>query len=330
MADPEEATGNRVTDSVMRHVRPPPELEFAGMTKERFDYWRKRWSSYASLSGLNKRRDETIYEMFSTFLSFDTSQTVDLLALPPEEAKNVDKILDKLSQKLVAAINVFVERYSLAQITQGSLTCDEYLEKLLKCLEKCSYKDCCGTDNDGNAQMTCRDQILLTHFIVGLTDSELRDKLLADNELTLNKAISKSQKFENLKSESSRLCNLQEHEEPSASSCKMNVSKYNKKPSSTKSKPASQCRYCSKVHVLRKENCPARESTCKSCKNKGHWAGAVVCPNTSQTRAVFVHNVQDSHDTRKNFLFENNVACDALVDSGSGANTIGLSHYQKF
>ena len=37
-----------------------------------------------------------------------------------------------------------------------------------------------------------------------------------------------------------------------------------------------------KYHVFKKEFCPAKDSVCKDCQNKGHWAKSVMCPKFSK------------------------------------------------
>ncbi|WP_421867749.1 hypothetical protein [Pararhizobium sp.] len=37
-----------------------------------------------------------------------------------------------------------------------------------------------------------------------------------------------------------------------------------------------------KYHVFKKEFCPAKDSVCKNCQNKGHWAKSVMCPKFSK------------------------------------------------
>ena len=37
-----------------------------------------------------------------------------------------------------------------------------------------------------------------------------------------------------------------------------------------------------KFHVFKKEFCPAKDSVCRDCQNKGHWAKSVMCPKFSK------------------------------------------------
>jgi hypothetical protein len=37
-----------------------------------------------------------------------------------------------------------------------------------------------------------------------------------------------------------------------------------------------------KYHVFKKEFCPAKDSVCRDCQNKGHWAKSVMCPKSSK------------------------------------------------
>ena len=172
--DPEEETLlNSPEVDLMKSVKPPPELCFSELTSDSFKFWCLRWNSFKSLSGLCHKRQETVYQMFSTLISFETHQTIQLLQLAPAEEKDVDKILEKLATRLDGGVNVHVERYSLHQIVQGNRTFDEFLECLSKCIEKCAYKSCCGTaDASGVLRNTCKDLILLSHVIIlGISDA---------------------------------------------------------------------------------------------------------------------------------------------------------------
>ena len=46
-----------------------------------------------------------------------------------------------------------------------------------------------------------------------------------------------------------------------------------------------KCKFCMRLHVFRKELCPAKDSICKACNTKGHWAKSLMCHNKSKAGA---------------------------------------------
>lgn len=145
---------------------------------------------------------------------------------------------------------------------------------------------------------------------------------MADCELTLEKAIKACLRYETLKAETTRLSNMQDSE--SVHKMKMSKFKYKNPPGAKGS--LKVCHFCAKSHELKKEKCPARDSVCRKCKSKGHWAGSAVCPEKSG--AIYVGNIKDEHEFVAKFRLGNKLVYKALIDSGSGANTIGHDLYK--
>lgn len=41
-----------------------------------------------------------------------------------------------------------------------------------------------------------------------------------------------------------------------------------------------RCKFRMKFHIFRKELCHAKDSICRVCHNRGHWANSLMCPST--------------------------------------------------
>ncbi|KAJ7390745.1 hypothetical protein OS493_022828 [Desmophyllum pertusum] len=83
--------------------------------------------------------------------------------------------------------------------------------------------------------------------------------------------------------------NLLEHQDVNAiiesfqTQCMSNNSPNENRPSASapQDDTPKKCKFCMGFNVFKKELCPAKDSICKACNNKGHWANSLMCPNNS-------------------------------------------------
>ena len=171
------------------------------------------------------------------------------------------------------------ERHQLHSMTQGSDPITVFIQSLRDQANRCEFGD-------------FRDDLILTQFIFGLKDREMRAKLLAKPELTLESAIQ-----ECLFAES-----LEKATNPSNVSVAAIKRKFNRAIDSRKSSLGSKhnssgkyvCYSCGQSNHLR-INCKYRNSKCRVCNGIGHLAA--VCKSKSKLK---IHNIVDGDRAKQN------------------------------
>ena len=206
--------------------------------------------------------------------------------------QQVNVIIEAFQNQVCGSSNIFVHEYEFHKRVQGSNeSFEEFYNDLQSLLNKCQYRDCCKT----LTRISCKDRILLARRIAGIKSNDVRKGLLCITDLTLEKAVQHIKVDEATSSQVDRFTS--KINKTGASSYKQGKSPYNQSkkisPQSGKDECLKKCKFCMKFHVLKKDLCPAKDSICKVCHNKGHWAKSVMCPNTSNKIGK-----QSKHETK--------------------------------
>ena len=147
-----------------------------------------------------------------------------------------------------------------------------FIEDLQKQADICSFGD-------------LRDQMVHTQIVAGLRDSQLRRRLMANDNLTLDQVIAEAKSAEITRQQDQIL-----HSNPTAADLseindtndkrvpdhRRGHHKFKKgkngKDDKSKCKVQKPCYKC-KAHPIHPPNCcPAKDVTCSACKKKGHFA----------------------------------------------------------
>ena len=120
--------------------------------------------------------------------------------------------------------------------------------------------------------------------MAGIKSHDIRKGLLCIQDLTLDKAVQYIQVDEATSSQADKF--LTKVNKTGASTYRQKKFPYNTGKGGqfppTKDENWRKCTFCMKYHVFKKEFCPAKDSVCRDCQNKGHWAKSVMCPKSSK------------------------------------------------
>ncbi len=102
----------------------------------------------------------------------------------------------------------------------------------------------------------------------------MRKQLLCIQDLTLNKAVQHIRVDEATSSQADMFLTKVNKTITSAYRQKKYPHNTEKRDQSSPAKDENlrKCKFCTKYHVFKKEFRPAKDSVCKDCQNKGHWA----------------------------------------------------------
>ena len=221
--------------------------------------------------------NETQKALFINVLSDDTIKRMNNLG-----QQDVQTLIESFQRQVCGSSNIFVHEYQFHKRVQGSNeSFDEFYNDLQTLLNKCQYKDCCQS----STRMSCKNRILLARLVAGIKSHDIRKGLLCIQDLTLDKAVQYIQVDEATTSSQADKF-LTKVNKTGASTYRQKKFPYNTGKGGqfppTKDENLRKCKFCMKYHVFKKEFCPAKDSVCRDCQNKGHWAKSVMCPKSSK------------------------------------------------
>ena len=257
-------------------------LDITSCSPEGFEIWKQRWDSVTTITGFYTLSNETQKALFINVLSDDTIKRMNNLG-----QQDVQTLIQSFQRQVCGSSNMFVHEYEFHKRVQGSNeSFDEFYNDLQTLLNKCQYKDCCQS----TTQMSCKDRILLARLVAGIKSHDIRKGLLCVQDLTLDKAVQYIQVDEATSSQADKF--LTKVNKTGASTYRQNKFPRNTgkgdQPPPTKDGNLRKCKFCMKFHVFKKEFCPAKDSVCRDCQNKGHWAKSVMCPKFSKPTGASV------------------------------------------
>jgi len=118
--------------------------------------------------------------------------------------------------------------------------------------------------------------------VVGLLDASLSEKMLLDPELTLDKALSMACQSEAIckqqpvvrgtAQQDSHVVEQETKVDALGHSNSKNVPRRDKSHPGGRQPLQTKCSRCGKAPKHSKQQCPARDTTCKKCHKKGHYS----------------------------------------------------------
>lgn len=172
---------------------------------------------------------------------------------PAEDANRLPDVFTKFEAYFNPRRNRLYEWYSFWSLTQSSgEPVDMFVKRLRTQATKCEFGE-------------MRDMMMLCRCDFGISDQKLKEKLLQDPEITLNRAINLIRASEVTKAQ------LQTLNNDKAISVVTDVHP----KSETTPIPTAQkfkCKFCAYEHV--KGKCPAYGKECRKCKRMNHFAKA--------------------------------------------------------
>lgn len=312
MADEEEATLPRFFPPVLQHVPFPDKLVLKDDASRKSDWemFVQMWNNYEISSQLiehpKRRRTATLLACFSP----SAYKVFNSLSFDREEDKHdIDIVMEKMTEFCRGVVNVTYERYLFnTRSQQPSESIDEFYSALLSLSKNCAFKDLTAS-------------LIKDRIIVGIQDNSIRQKLLSEKGLTLEKCLETARSFEATK----QRMRAMEKGEYEASVQRVQKTQHRQQQHQSKSsiegkpKPYSnkKCSFCGKEPHNR-QSCPARNAICNHCGKKGHFQA--VC------RSKSIHEIcQDSDDDLEGAAFLGAIL--NVQPYGTSANdwTVGIS-----
>ena len=202
-----------------------------------------------------------------------------------EELENgsFDVIINRLHDRYKPNTNQTMSHYKFHRLHQSTnQSFDSFVNSVKNEAKNCNFK--CQSDTCNVSETLLPDQI-----IIGVTDEDLRKNALKE-EWTLQQLEDHGRRTEAAALGAAALTDNNDYANISKTAGKYSK-KYRKKEKLYSSKKDSQynppkkdsfvCFRCGR-NRCNQDYCPTKRSTCHLCKEKGHWAGSLMCPGKSE------------------------------------------------
>ena len=339
----------------MDRVKPPKSLSLEGNVQENWKIWKQNFKFYLIATEYTEKSQEVKAGLFLHCVGDSARQLYNTLTFDTEgDNLKYDKILEKLDAYVTPKKNTTFCRYKFFTYRQeDGQTFDKYLTELRKLCNDCELD-------------TLKDSILKDMLIIGLNNKRVQERLLRDEDITLDNVI-KNCKLAELTNKQVKTIQQQAGKENASISyvnkTKPSSSKYSPHhPSSSNSKgkygdkqgKILNCKFCSFSHS--RGSCPAYTKSCNFCKTKGHFAKC--CPKKikkvdeihQQTQESLSDSNESSDDSYENLfigavfinndlitfddawtvdLSTNDTIINYKIDTGAQANILPYTEYIK-
>ena len=262
----------------MEGLKPPKKLDFESKNlAEAWKRWRQELELYVDLS-LDEEDETQKIKLLKYVIGPQGREIHDTFKFEkdPKDLTLAD-VIGKYESYCNPKKNETVERYKFnTRVQEKSETFEKFLTDLKILAATCNFDK-------------LKDSMIRDRIVVGINDAVLRERLLREIDLTLDKAVQICRASELSKERSQTIASGTVQEvhsvRPKKVKSKTDKPSYNKEAKQKIPQPIKQCKYCGKSH--QKQNCPAYGKICNFCKRYNHFES--VC---QKKRKQNVHQLQ--------------------------------------
>lgn len=285
--------GTTITELKMNGSNAIPEMHMAGNVAENWIFWKKRFLNYIKAAEITKKEEATQCALLLHLIGPEGNRIYSTFVFAQNETDKLAPLIKKFDDHFLPRENTSFERYKFFIMRQNGSTIEQFVTALRDQANKCKFDQ-------------LKDGLIKCMLICGVNSTEMREKLLEDDSLTLEQAIHKCNAIaeakeqstqirdgnkeqdnvhaihktgnrENLQATTSRRShtyNRPDDRDHSRSRQRTRSSsrssKYSNRPTTGSGKTIYNCRNCSKSHLVRQ--CSAYGKECSSCGKLNHFA----------------------------------------------------------
>ena len=297
---------------------------------KQWKHWKRTFDNFIEECG------ETAPDRFRSIVNFISAEVFDYV----EDCTTYDAVIETLERLFVKTPNKIFARHDLAtRKQQPGESLDEFLEELKKLSKHCGFT--------AVSSETYRSEMIRDSFINGLTSNYIRQRLLENSELSLDRAYEIARTLHTAQKNSELYIQQSPRQIPSnvvaASISDQSTLHTNPDQESLaavrKQTPAKRsCYFCGGFLHANRASCPARDAVCHNCSKKGHFAK--VCQSTKKAatvNAIYKPSLctiaaacpPDLKHASISVKINDKVSMTALIDSCSSDNYISEDAFNK-
>lgn len=254
----------------------PPPGEFNFSLPDSWPTWKQRFERFRIASELTSKDGKVQVASLLYSMGADAETVFAQLHFDDaDDSEKFDKVIAKLDDYFVPALNVFHQRTLFEQCVHlPGETVEQFVRKLHSAAEFCQFSD--------------KDTRIRDRIVALLLDRQVATDLQKEDpkKLTLAATIQKARQAEKVAAEvASQLQPQTLHAASQAPHPFSNAPKRQERSKQSTSDSES-CPYCGQTpsHIADRHACPASGRKCSQCSRLGHFAS--VCKSTRAARAV--------------------------------------------
>lgn len=290
---------------------PPPsalEIHDANVA-EKWKKFRLAWDNYSLATELNKKHKKVQVAMLLTIIGEEARDVYSTFTdWESEESKQkITPVLDKFAAYCQPRRKIPFERYRFNKRAQEpGESYDQYKTELRKLAENCDFYS------------ITTDEILRDRLIFGIRDGKVRERLLRESQLTLEKTDEICRASESTASQMKEVSggeSVSAFESETKARRRQHKKQDRNKPEEESNKP---CGNCGRRHEP--GQCFARGRACNTCGKMGHFAsvcrsGKLRKERVSRTRVKTIEQHEDIDSEESDVYVISDISAVTLDDS---------------
>lgn len=267
--------------SVMDKLSPPSCMQLTGNLADNWKRFKQRFNIYLAASGAGADDEKLQANIFLHVIGEDALDIYNSFQLD-EASLTLTQLMQKFEEYFVPRQNVTFERYKFFTYDQKQgVPFDQYLAELHTMSKTCEFG-------------TLRDSLVRDRIVCGTVDNALRERLLRETGLTLEKCVSMCRAAETTRAQAKELRR--------GETAVHTVQKEQKKTKTfTKQRDQKErefkCGKCGGSH--KPKSCPAYGKSCNNCGKSNHYAKC--CKAASKKK---VHTVEEDEEDDGEFMID--------------------------
>lgn len=271
-------------------IRPPqPLVVNSDNSANNWKLWVQQYEWFEIATNMSRKPQNVQIATFMSSIGTDAVVVFNTFGCSEEELASIDAIKQRFKTYFTPKANIRYERYQFNRMSQEEgKSFDEFLTKVKAQSAKCGFD-------------ALHDSLLKDKIIIGIRSDSVREKLLADEDSTLDQVTQKCRASELT---SKQLRNLKDE-----SSAVHAITKYRNTQRQTHGADSApdtfNCKRCGRVHGPK--SCPAYKKKCKKCDREGHFADMCRATSDRATKSAHksakkVHTVETDEESENEFF----------------------------
>nr|XP_054606603.1 uncharacterized protein K02A2.6-like [Nothobranchius furzeri] len=309
----------------MDKLSPPSSMQVTGNLAENWKRFKQRFNIYLTASGAGGDDEKLKAHILLHVIGEDALDIYNSFQLDEADLTLAD-VMNKFEEYFVPKQNVTYERYKFFTHDQKQgIPFDQYLAELHTLSKSCEFE-------------TLRDSLVRDRIVCGTVDNALRERLLRETGLTLDKCVSMCRAAETTRAQAKEL----RRGETSVHALSKDgvIKKIFTKQKYQKGKATEfRCGKCGSSH--RPKSCPAFGKSCNNCGKMNHYA---KCCKAAPKQKV--HTVDEEAEDEEEFIVDevhtstsekeewvvpvevNETIIPFKLDTGAQVNLVSWEHYK--
>ena len=267
----------------MEAFNKPSTLSLSGNLAENWRRFEQQFEIYVAASDKEKASDAIKVALLLNFAGEDAIEVFNTFKFTNEADKKVLKtVKEKFEEYCNPRKNVVFERYVYWKTIQQDEPIDHFVTTLKQKIKSCEYP------------AAIVDDMVRDKLVFGVRDDTVKERLLRENDLTLNKALGICRASEQSKE------HLKQMKSAQSQACEVDsISRRRQEPPVSKKEKPWKCKFCGTSHKPRA--CPAYGKTCNWCKKVGHFESE--CFSKKKNVNAIAESHPDEDEAKQNFCY---------------------------